>query len=210
MLKWLFGIGFVISLGLAVLCFKESSRMQGIVDAVNGPPLFRASVDFSKAFTNEFSFRQSVQPIYGTMYLALSAEPRPKGWSAPEDSWEEMKGAYGTMRVVSTNNVVVEEREMDWHPYHAGMMGRSETNAVGVQNFFGRLPLGDYRLVLKTTQGVLKLENTKQELVLRYDMIHEGPIARAARFLGIVFAVVACGFAGAWVWVIKRRRGVRG
>ena len=208
MLKWVFAIAFIISLGLAIYCFKESSRMQRIVDAVNGPPLFRESVEFSRAFRKEFSFRQSVQPIYGTMYLALSAEPRPRGWSAPEDCWEELKEAKGMMRVVSANDVVVKEGEMDWHPYHAGMMGRSETNAVGVQNFFGRLPLGDYRLVVETTEGVPKLENTKQELVLRYDMIHEGPLAGVARFLGIVFAIVACGFASALVWALKRRAKV--
>jgi hypothetical protein len=205
MLKWLFAIAFVISLVLAVYCFKVSSDAQRVVDAVNGPPLFREKVDFSKAFTNEFSFRHVVRTFYGTMYLTLRAVPRPEGWSEPEDCWEDMKAAKGKMRVISSDKAVVQEGEMNWFYWYIGSVARQESNTVALQDFFGRLPVGDYRLVVSTTAGVPKLENAKQELLLRYDLIHERSIAKAGRSFGIVFVIVACAFAGALVWVVKRR-----
>ncbi|HUS35215.1 MAG TPA: hypothetical protein VM680_07695, partial [Verrucomicrobiae bacterium] len=83
-LKWLFLALCLLCEALAIYCFRVSSRAQKIVDAVNGPPLFDARVDFSKPFTNEFSFRHTAQPFYGTIYLKLQIDPHPPNWTSAD------------------------------------------------------------------------------------------------------------------------------
>lgn len=189
-------------MALAIYCFLMSRAAQKVVSAVNGPPLLQEEVDFSKPFTNEFTFRHAVQPFYGTMYLTLKADPWPKGWTESYIASEDLKGAKGEMRVLSTNNVLVESAELAWF---YSSIARSEPETAPVQEFFGRLPLGDYRLIIATTAAVPQLANTKQALILRYDLIHERTIASVSRNFSIAFGIAALIFAGAFIWLIRPR-----
>jgi hypothetical protein len=178
----------IVLLGLAVYCFLISNAAQKVVSAVDGPPLLQENIDFSKPFTNEFTFHQTVQPFYGTIYLTLRAQPWPKEWTTAGAATEDMQAAQGDLRVYQTNNVLIDERRLDWF---YDRIPHSNPETAPLQRFFGRLPPGYYRFAISTAAGVAKLEGVKQQLVLRYDMIHERPIASFFRTLGVIL-----GFAG--------------
>jgi len=201
MWKWLFSGLFVISTALAVYCFGLSASAQKVVNAVNGPPVLQVRVDFSKPFTNEFAFRHTAEPFYGTTYLTLKADPCPGNWTNTENACDDLKEAHGQMRVISTNNAVIKRGNLDWFYW---MRPRSEPENAPLQGFFPRLPLGDYRLHVETTTAVPQLSGAKQELILRYDYIHESSISHAFRILGVVFAVIAGIGAIGLFWQIKR------
>jgi hypothetical protein len=205
-LKWLFLAFCLVCEGLAIYCFRVSSRAQKVVDAVNGPPLFDAPVDFSKPFTNDFSFHHTVQPFYGTIYLKLQVDPAPTNWTSADVASERMETAQGELRVISTNSAVVDTRPLKWF-YNA--IPHSEPNAAPIQGFVGRLPLGDYRLIVATKEGVPDVQSTKQRLILRYDMIHEAVIARVLRRFGFVLAITAFISAAVAIWSHRNSRSAR-
>src|SRR5215213_6319662 len=125
MSKWLLLALSVVSTLLGIYSFRMSRAAQKVVTAVNGPPLLRVPVDFSKPFTNEFVFRQSVKTFYGTMYLKLEPDPWPKDWITRDSASEGLQAAKGNMRVLSTNGLLINECDLDWF---YGSIARSESN----------------------------------------------------------------------------------
>src|SRR5687767_3930055 len=117
-LNWLLLLPCLVFIPLAAYCFRVSSDAQKVVKAVDGPPLLSAPVDFSKAFTNEFAFRHTVQPFYGTVYLTLRADPWPTNWTSRDDASEQLQAANGEMYVISTNNTPSEKRPLNWFYHH--------------------------------------------------------------------------------------------
>ena len=200
--EWLLLAALLVFASLAVYCFTVSRAAQNVVTAANGPPLLLEPVDFSKPFTNEFAFRHTVQPFYGTTFLTLRANPWPKEWTARDVASEDLQTAKGHLRIISTNNIVVQQRALDWFYWH---FSHTEPDAAPLQGV-AKLPLGDYRLIVATTNGVPRLNGVKQQLVLRYDYIHEASIARALRTFSVAFAIGAFASASALIWLICRRR----
>ena len=202
MLKPLLFIGCVLSAALAVYCFNVSKAAQTIVTAANGPSALHVPIDFSKPFTNEFKFRHTAQPWYGTTYLRLKANPWPESWKDSETAAEDLKAAKGQLCIYSTNNALVQALDLDWFYWRSF---RFEPRTFPLQQFFTRLPLGDYRLVILTTAPVPQLSGAKQELIVRYDYIHEASIANALQFFGFLFVVTASASGAAFLWKVKRR-----
>jgi hypothetical protein len=201
MTKWLLLALCVISTLIGIYCFRLSRAAQKVVTAVNGPPVLRVPVDFSKPFTNEFAFRHSVKPFYGTVYLKLEPDPWPKDWTTRDLASEALQKAKGEMRVLSTNGSIVDQRDLNWF---YGRFPHAETNDAPLQQFFSGLPLGEYRLLVATTVGVPQLNGVRQELVLRYDLIHERSIAGFFRTVTIVLLLITCVFGVGFFLQLKR------
>ena len=187
-ITWLLALALIACLALAIYCLAFSRRAQRVVDAVDGPPLLRVPIDFSRPFTNEFNIRHTVQPLYGTIYLTLRAEPWPQTWNKEIAAGDDMADAGGWLRVFTKNNELVDEREMNWRYWR---WPRGEAVVAPRQGFFGGLPLGEYKVVITTTSEVAVLKGSRQELLLRYEYIHEATIAEAGRKVGL-FLLAVC------------------
>jgi hypothetical protein len=112
-----------------------------------------------------------------------------------------LQALKGKMRVLSANGSIVAERDLNWL---YGGFPHSETNNFPLQGFFGRLPLGKYRLIIATMAGVPELKGARQELIVRYDLIHERSIASVFRTLGIVLLVITCAAGTGFLLLLKR------
>lgn len=200
---WLFLALLVISLAIALYSYRISSAARKVVAAVDGPPLIQADIDFSEPFTNEFVFRHTVKPFYGTVYLSLRANPTPKHWDSSESAGEDLQKARGEMRVLNSQNSVIEKKEMRWL-YLDSFRHRSEI--APFQPFFGRLPLGEYKLVIQTLDPVPQLKGVKQQLILRYDLIHERSIASFFGKITLITASASLVFGSLLIHSILRSR----
>jgi hypothetical protein len=199
---WPFAIIMAVLVGLSLYFFGVSRNAQKAVDAAYGPPLFQEKVDFSKPFTNEFNYKHTVQPFYGMMYLMVSAEPWPTNWSDEQSAGESLRRAKGEMLVYEgTNKVPIGRSEINWFYPRLPSIERKDS---ALEKYYGSLPLGDYRLVIKTKEGVPELSGRKQELALRYDLIHEVSLADAFRKIGIFFLIVNALVGGFFVCLIVR------
>ena len=201
MLKWFVAGVFVILVALTVYCFAISRATQKVVAAVDGPPLLRADIDFSKPSTNEFTFRHTVEPFFGTMHLTLEADPWPKEWTERDFSSEALRETKGEMFLYQTNNVLIRNAPLVWFCTHS----TTEPKAAPEQTFFGNFPLGEYRLVIKTKAGLPEeLANTNQKLVLRYDLIKERSLASVFKGFSVVFGIGALIMGGTLAWLLGR------
>lgn len=200
MMKWVLTTLIVILVGLAAYAAHVSRVAQKVVRAVEGPPLLQADVDFSKPFTNEFNIHHTVKPMYGTIYLTLKVDPWPKEWNDWNMAGEELEEAHGHMRIYGTSNVLADERRLNWF---YSSIARAEPKTAPLQGLPGRLPLGEYRLVIATTNGLAKLTGFKQQLVVRYDLIHERTIATVGRNLAIIFGCAALLATGLLICMLK-------
>jgi hypothetical protein len=201
MLKWFVSGILVILIGLTVCCFILSKAAQNVVSAVDGPPVLRASVDFSKPFTNDFTFRHTVRPFLGTMHLTLEGDPWPSEWRTLDFLPDALRETEGEMFLYGeNNNVPIRSRSLDWH-YAPGAI---EPKGAPVQMFFGSFPLGEYRFTIKTKAGVPELASVNQKLVLRYDLIKERSLAPVFSGFSVVFGIGALFMAGALAWLVKQ------
>lgn len=175
----------LLFLGAGAWCFQVSAKARLVVRAVEGPPLFTMRADFSKPFTNSVWIDHVCLPFYGTTYISFHATPSPSGWASMEAASEKLAMAAGEMTLENNHGDVFSRTALIWR-YDRFPHSHPEGPAP-LQSFLPDTPLGRYRLSITTRKGLPELEGKTQELEGRYDMLHEGPIARGMAGLGAAF-----------------------